>query len=149
MNRILVAGEVGSYCPGEQGLGWLRHSYRPLCFSLQRLFFFRVQLLSLSSFSFEIQAVWTRKTGFGEQLGLGFGPAVSLLSFFGLGPPDQSPGCAPDLGLLPLFRMFWNTASGVSSLNGGTPVRNSNRHTPSAHQSTDASDKTHKRNVLG
>ena len=37
---------------------------------------------------------------------------------------------------LPLFKMFWKTSSGVSSLKGGTPVKNSNRHTPSAHQST-------------
>lgn len=36
----------------------------------------------------------------------------------------------------PLFRIFWKTSWGVSSLNGGTPVRNSKRHTPSAHQST-------------
>lgn len=36
----------------------------------------------------------------------------------------------------PLLRIFWKTNWGVSSLNGGTPVRNSNRHTPSAHQST-------------
>ena len=36
----------------------------------------------------------------------------------------------------PRLRMFWKTACGVSSLNGGTPVRNSNKHTPSAHQST-------------
>lgn len=36
----------------------------------------------------------------------------------------------------PLLRMFWKTSWGVSSLNGGTPVRNSKRHTPSAHQST-------------
>ena len=32
--------------------------------------------------------------------------------------------------------MFWKTSCGVSSLKGGTPVRNSNRHTPRAHQST-------------
>lgn len=36
----------------------------------------------------------------------------------------------------PLLRMFLNTASGVSSLNGGTPVRNSKRQMPRAHQST-------------
>ena len=36
----------------------------------------------------------------------------------------------------PLFRIFSNTASGVSSLNGGTPVKNSNMQTPRAHQST-------------
>lgn len=36
----------------------------------------------------------------------------------------------------PLFRIFWNTCCGVSSLKGGIPVRNSNKQTPSAHQST-------------
>ena len=36
----------------------------------------------------------------------------------------------------PLLRIFWKTSWGVSSLKGGTPVRNSNRHTPRAHQST-------------
>lgn len=39
----------------------------------------------------------------------------------------------------PLLRMFWNTSSGVWSLNGGTPVRNSKRQTPRAHQSTPSS----------
>lgn len=29
-----------------------------------------------------------------------------------------------------------NTASAVTSLNGGTPVKNSNKQTPNAHQST-------------
>jgi len=32
--------------------------------------------------------------------------------------------------------MFWKTSSGVWSLNGGTPVRNSNIQIPRAHQST-------------
>lgn len=36
----------------------------------------------------------------------------------------------------PLLRIFWNTCCGVSSLKGGIPVRNSNKQTPSAHQST-------------
>lgn len=34
------------------------------------------------------------------------------------------------------FRMFSNTCCAVSSLNGGIPVINSNKHTPSDHQST-------------
>lgn len=42
----------------------------------------------------------------------------------------------------PLLRIFWNTRSGVWSLNGGTPVRNSKRQTPRAHQSTPSSVKT-------
>lgn len=37
---------------------------------------------------------------------------------------------------LPLFKIFWKTCVGVSSLKGGIPVRNSNRQTPRAHQST-------------
>lgn len=36
------------------------------------------------------------------------------------------------------LKMFSNTCCGVSSLNGGIPVMNSNRHTPSDHQSTAA-----------
>lgn len=38
--------------------------------------------------------------------------------------------------ILPLFKIFWKTCAGVSSLKGGIPVRNSNRQTPRAHQST-------------
>ena len=41
-----------------------------------------------------------------------------------------------DLMYLPLFKIFLKTSSGVSSLKGGIPVKNSKRHTPSAHQST-------------
>lgn len=36
------------------------------------------------------------------------------------------------------FKMFSNTCCGVSSLNGGIPVINSKRQTPSDHQSTAA-----------
>lgn len=36
------------------------------------------------------------------------------------------------------LRMFSNTCCGVSSLNGGIPVINSNKHTPNDHQSTAA-----------
>lgn len=37
---------------------------------------------------------------------------------------------------IPDFKMFWNICSGVSSLKGGTPVRNSYKIIPKAHQST-------------
>lgn len=53
-----------------------------------------------------------------------------LHAFYSLGFPvkeNQPP---------PLLRIFWKTSWGVLSLKGGTPVRNSKRHTPSAHQST-------------
>jgi hypothetical protein len=45
---------------------------------------------------------------------------------------DEWRGCR----LIPRLRMCWKICSGVSSLKGGTPVMNSNRITPSAHQST-------------
>ena len=42
---------------------------------------------------------------------------------------------------LPLCIMWLKTSSGVSSLNGGTPVRNSYKQTPSDHQSTAGAEK--------
>lgn len=44
--------------------------------------------------------------------------------------------CPDYWNILPLFKIFWKTCVGVSSLKGGIPVRNSNRQTPRAHQST-------------
>lgn len=49
----------------------------------------------------------------------------------------------------PLLRIFWKTSWGVSSLKGGTPVRNSKRHTPSAHQSTMQSERQGTRSYSG
>ena len=61
---------------------------------------------------------------------------LSLPNEGGLKGTDQIRTRTPRLSSSPLSMMWLKTNSGVSSLNGGTPVRNSYKQTPSDHQST-------------